>query len=1524
MPLLHKKPFIKKKPNPSIKPTDKVFFCELTEEVFTDYDEFWERLVLLNALVWTCELTGRPNLTYHEALECEKKAKKCISNVSLALKKPLLYISTLTKRGRIIDTCDDIFVYIRDRYFVGEEVEAIVTKVIMPTKEQISDYQKSIDESDSDNDIQCITVNGKTENDDDDDEIFIVRDDHCKSSSVKSNPTNKLSEENEEYPPFPTVRYEVIEIEAWDYKEPKVHVVGWDQIRRSKSAFTREKCKLFVKQYMVLGHEGYWKIKDSIAKQFKIPDTKYNDIFVGNPPKFEESVLKKVPMQFQVVKKEKKPSSKTVKQREDKEKRDIKHENNKNEVDAKKKKKPIMTEEDREAARKFQLELKEKSKELIRKKLEQKKLETKFKKDVDKEMGRLMRIYEAEWWQKREDLECEDHKDLPKPHSFTCRIPMDNFGDFLMILDFVNSFANILELGDVYPDGITFEMLEQAFVTKEVAGVFNDVVQLLLGAIFSLQEEEDEEVEGDSNVDMASMNLEEHLESKCLINAVNVANKAATWSQQYQGLSLQKAPLDALTLSEILRLHILASGATNVANAFWRHVNRGGYKHTDDPGLQFKLDEPEIIKKLSTESLFDLAIEEKIKILTVLVSQILTYASVRDNIEEKVEKLRELSYNYKMYKFAIVRKEKEETNAKKQKIKDIKMKVEKKLFEQRMQGGTVDPQLDAEKAKIMMEELEEVEIEKETRATYKKREEAENKERDFIDQIETLTKEMKQFQLGQDRAFRRFWTFNTIPGLYVEDRNDNLGQCNDFPTPVRPVIYPKDNEELMEAIRAQAIRNVKIRNKEKEIEKNNSDKENENSFKTPTKTELKTPLLEKNSLQASNSNIVKPNIKNEESKEDTPSPKLDEEEEEIVDFVCLPEDEDENYHIENLKELHSKIFGLCSADPLTCPVHTLNHSRPKWAYYSTEEELGKLIENLNERGARESELKSNIILNKDKLLKSMQRMLSFSFETSQKDESQIDLKKCLKRNLNFPPDTPVDRILELTLRDMVLEIEEKIDNGMLGALKVPSRDAWRQGLVDGTTFLSNTHQDLDWGGKMRIKQFKSSLGMDTTEEDLVDSDEFVAKEGSSQAGVIKELSIAILQVAQALELKYLKDPLAESVKLQKKRKSLEERLISKYGNKKSETDGHHEASDEEEENHEVKSSNPLPKNIDNSLRTPFERWEKSLMACTSFSQLFLHLATLDDSITWKRSAVTKKRCRVCKRQNDPNSMLLCDGCDGGYHMSCLRPKLKSIPEGDWYCDKCKPKIKPKSPRKQRQVYNEEVEEEEEEDEGDEEMEDEEEDEDEGEEPEFINLEYCYACGLGGEIVLCDTCPKSFHLECVELRKIPRGNWSCPFCKDAALRQNSQSRVSINGNDDIQNKRNPKRSLEVMEDNVFHSEEVQKLIHKLMSHNDSGPFRKPIYRQDAPDYYEKIKKPMDLRTVKMRYNKNKYINDAEFIADVLLIFQNTQQYFDENSVEYKAGLKLSKYFLMKVRSSNLHSGGLIENEVQTTSKRKRHS
>ena len=33
-------------------------------------------------------------------------------------------------------------------------------------------------------------------------------------------------------------------------------------------------------------------------------------------------------------------------------------------------------------------------------------------------------------------------------------------------------------------------------------------------------------------------------------------------------------------------------------------------------------------------------------------------------------------------------------------------------------------------------------------------------------------------------------------------------------------------------------------------------------------------------------------------------------------------------------------------------------------------------------------------------------------------------------------------------------------------------------------------------------------------------------------------------------------------------------------------------------------------------------------------------------------------------------MLLCDGCDKGFHTYCPVPAIEEIPEGDWFCSKC--------------------------------------------------------------------------------------------------------------------------------------------------------------------------------------------------------------------------------------------------------------
>lgn len=46
------------------------------------------------------------------------------------------------------------------------------------------------------------------------------------------------------------------------------------------------------------------------------------------------------------------------------------------------------------------------------------------------------------------------------------------------------------------------------------------------------------------------------------------------------------------------------------------------------------------------------------------------------------------------------------------------------------------------------------------------------------------------------------------------------------------------------------------------------------------------------------------------------------------------------------------------------------------------------------------------------------------------------------------------------------------------------------------------------------------------------------------------------------------------------------------------------------------------------------------------------------------------RCEICNLADREDTMLLCDGCDQGYHMDCLIPPLAEIPEGSWYCDNC--------------------------------------------------------------------------------------------------------------------------------------------------------------------------------------------------------------------------------------------------------------
>uniref|UniRef100_A0A6Q2ZMS6 DNA helicase n=1 Tax=Esox lucius TaxID=8010 RepID=A0A6Q2ZMS6_ESOLU len=45
-------------------------------------------------------------------------------------------------------------------------------------------------------------------------------------------------------------------------------------------------------------------------------------------------------------------------------------------------------------------------------------------------------------------------------------------------------------------------------------------------------------------------------------------------------------------------------------------------------------------------------------------------------------------------------------------------------------------------------------------------------------------------------------------------------------------------------------------------------------------------------------------------------------------------------------------------------------------------------------------------------------------------------------------------------------------------------------------------------------------------------------------------------------------------------------------------------------------------------------------------------------------------------------------------------------------------------------------------------------------------DYCEVCQQGGEIILCDTCPRAYHMVCLDpdMENAPEGTWSCPHCE----------------------------------------------------------------------------------------------------------------------------------------------------------------
>ncbi|KAI9572261.1 Bromodomain-containing protein [Boletus coccyginus] len=87
--------------------------------------------------------------------------------------------------------------------------------------------------------------------------------------------------------------------------------------------------------------------------------------------------------------------------------------------------------------------------------------------------------------------------------------------------------------------------------------------------------------------------------------------------------------------------------------------------------------------------------------------------------------------------------------------------------------------------------------------------------------------------------------------------------------------------------------------------------------------------------------------------------------------------------------------------------------------------------------------------------------------------------------------------------------------------------------------------------------------------------------------------------------------------------------------------------------------------------------------------------------------------------------------------------------------------------------------------------------------------------------------------------------------------------------------------------------MHRLLGDMKAHPNAWPFSVPVNGEEVADYYEVIKRPMDLSTMEHKLNTNQYPHLKTFLDDAQLIFDNCRFYNPEGSIYVKHAAKLEK-------------------------------
>ncbi|XP_075287159.1 bromodomain adjacent to zinc finger domain protein 2B isoform X17 [Opisthocomus hoazin] len=260
-------------------------------------------------------------------------------------------------------------------------------------------------------------------------------------------------------------------------------------------------------------------------------------------------------------------------------------------------------------------------------------------------------------------------------------------------------------------------------------------------------------------------------------------------------------------------------------------------------------------------------------------------------------------------------------------------------------------------------------------------------------------------------------------------------------------------------------------------------------------------------------------------------------------------------------------------------------------------------------------------------------------------------------------------------------------------------------------------------------------------------------------------------------------------------------------------------------------------------------WRRALSEACSAAQVALCIQQLQKSIAWEKS-IMKVYCQICRKGDNEELLLLCDGCDKGCHTYCHRPKITTIPDGDWFCPACIAKASGQTVKiKKLQIKGKK------------------------------SNEQKRSRKLAGDTEDEDSATTSASLK--RGKTDPRKRKMDENVSVSQLKQESIPAIK-------KPKRDDSKDLAI----------CSMILSELETHEDAWPFLLPVNLKLVPGYKKVIKKPMDFSTIRDKLSSGQYPNLEAFSLDVRLVFDNCETFNEDDSDIGRAGHNMRKYFEKK--------------------------